>query len=141
LVYLVHTQSQFHKPVVLALNLLEEEGNDLVFCQQSAAEFWAVCTRSLDGGGLGLTGQVIESYLVSFADRFRILPEPADLYVEWRRLALQTESTGRHVYDVRIAAVMLMHRMTKIVTKNVRDFRRIPLVSALAPEDVLAGQR
>jgi predicted nucleic acid-binding protein len=141
LVYLVHVQSEFHTPSRQCVEALVREGHELVFSQQNAAEFWAVCTRRVSEGGVGFSGALADIYLSSFAQRFRLMPDAADLYVEWRRLALDSKSVGRHVHDARLAAMMQLNGVARMVTKNVRDFRRFAFLEALSPEEIVAGRR
>jgi len=48
---------------------------------------------------------------------------------------------GRQVHDARIASAMRLRGITKIITKNVKDFRRYSFLDVFDPDDIVAGRR
>jgi len=56
------------------------------------------------------------------------------------RLPRRTRSngfvSGRQVHDARLAAVMLAHGVSHVLTFNVEDFRRYPGIVTVNPHDV-----
>ena len=57
-------------------------------------------------------------------EAFSLLPDSADVYREWRQLALEYEVSGVQVHDARLVASMIVHNVTHILTFNVTDFER-----------------
>jgi len=73
--------------------------------------------------------------------RFQMAPDPLQLHETWLKTVVENDVKGRQVHDARIAASMRLHGIEKIITKNVKDFRRYLFLQPLSPEDVLAGMR
>jgi predicted nucleic acid-binding protein len=48
--------------------------------------------------------------------------------------AKRTELRGPRIFDFQIAATMLAHGVTKLITYNGRDFIEIPEIEILEPE-------
>ena len=55
---------------------------------------------------------------------FSLLPNSDDVYREWRRLVVKYNVAGVQVHDARLAASMIAHNVTRILTFNVTDFER-----------------
>jgi hypothetical protein len=53
-----------------------------------------------------------------------LLPESERTYQEWRRLVVQHSVTGVKVHDARLAAAMIVHGVTHLLTLNTDDFTR-----------------
>jgi predicted nucleic acid-binding protein len=56
--------------------------------------------------------------------QFDVLPETPALFVEWERLAVVAQVSGRQVHDTRLAAFATVHGITNILTLNATDFKR-----------------
>ncbi len=67
---------------------------------------------------------------------FLLLEETSLVYAEWRALMERYEVYGRQVYDARLAAVMLSHGVTHIVTSNAAHFRRFAEITVVEPADI-----
>ncbi len=70
-----------------------------------------------------------------------MLAETPELFVAWQEIANRYGSMGRHVYDARLAGAMRIHQIDKIITKNVKDFKRYSFLEAVDPDEILAGKR
>ena len=46
---------------------------------------------------------------------------------------------GKQAHDARLAAAMLRHSVTHLLTYNTSDFQRYPEITALSPVSVLDG--
>ena len=107
-----------------ALLTLRTRGERLVTAAQSLYEFWAVATRpAVARGGLGLSAAGATAYLNLFEKYFSPLPE-VPLYVEWKRLVTSYGVAGLNAHDARLAAFMLAHVLTHLLTFNMTDFNR-----------------
>lgn len=128
-----------HVIVRRAVDALEARGDELVTAPQNVAEFWNVSTRPATArGGFGLSLAVTEQRLQAVERTFTILTEPATAYVVWRRLVVAHAVLGKQVHDARLAALMMVHGITHVLTLNVVDFARYPGLTALDPADVTA---
>ena len=67
---------------------------------------------------------------------FPLLPDTADVYLQWRRLVVEAGFSGRQVHDARLVAVMLAHGVSHLLTFNSADFARYPAITALHPAAV-----
>jgi predicted nucleic acid-binding protein len=65
-----------------------------------------------------------------------LAPETGAVYAVWRRFVRDLKIRGVRVHDARLATLMEVHGLHKILTLNVADFARFPDVSAIHPRDV-----
>jgi predicted nucleic acid-binding protein len=65
----------------------------------------------------------------------RFFPFPQILVPRWVDLVRQTRITGRRVFDVVTAAVMLANDVKRIYTYNRRDFEAFSELAILTPAD------
>ena len=121
-----------------AVRHLVRGGNTLQVCSQNLIEFWSVATRPVSANGIVLTPERT-AHLVDRIERLlQVLEDTPAIYREWRRLVQQCAVVGRQVHDARIAACMLAHGVTQILTFNPDDFRRYPGIVPVSPHDVSA---
>lgn len=99
---------------------------------QNMTEFWAVATRPQAVNGLGLTVAQTEAERVRLEALFSLLPDPPGIYDQWVQLVNQFGVSGKPTHDARIAATMLVHGITHILTFNVQDFRRFAPIGIIA---------
>jgi predicted nucleic acid-binding protein len=119
-----------------AFEALVSMGETACVFLQNIAEFWNVCTRPAEKNGLGLHGAEAEKRLADLDRILTFLPDTPDVYPEWRRLIRQHEVRGVQVHDARLVAGMKAHRIDRIVTYNLRDFKRYAGIHAIHPADV-----
>ena len=120
--------------VLRTIAALEAQGDTLVTAAQNIAEFWNVCTRPATArGGFGLSLAVAEQRLQRVERGFTLLPELPTTYAIWRGLIVAHAVLGKQVHDARLAALMLSHGVTHLVTLNARDFARYPTLTAIDP--------
>ncbi|WP_414545444.1 type II toxin-antitoxin system VapC family toxin [Nostoc sp. CCY0012] len=120
-----------------AIYFLLNSEETVCYTSQIMGEFWNVCTRPTTArSGFGLSieetdqrAQVIERY-------FYFLPDNADIHTEWRRLVVDYRVSGVKVHDARLAAAMIVHGVTHILTFNTSDFARYPEITTVHPTDV-----
>ncbi len=65
------------------------------------------------------------------------VPDTPQIYPAWEKLVSQHAVLGRNAHDARIAAAMLVHGVTHLVTYNGGDFKRFPHVTVVTPGEVL----
>jgi predicted nucleic acid-binding protein len=120
--------------VLRTVAALKIRGDALVTAAQNVAEFWNVCTRPASArGGFGLSLLVAEQRLQRVERGFTLLPELPTTYAIWRGLIVAHAVMGKQVHDARLAAIVLSHGVTQIVTLNGRDFARYPGLTVIDP--------
>lgn len=139
LLRLINQSDPNYAKVRAAVRELRRRGDFLVAAPQNFAEFWNVCTRPTSArGGYGLSVQATER-------RLRLLewilsgvcPDTPTAYPEWRRMVMAHSIMGVQVHDARLVALMLVHRITHILTLNPDDFVRYPGIFVLTPESLV----
>ncbi len=91
---------------------------------QNFAEFWNVSTRPTDRNGFGQTLVETDDLLGRVEQLFPLLPDSPEVYPIWRRLVVNYDVSGVQVHDARLAASMVAHNVTHILTFNITDFQR-----------------
>jgi len=107
-----------------AVDRLQLAGHRLVTVFQNRSEFWNVSTRPAARNGYGLDVATAEVALDLIEQQFPILPEHPQTYPIWRRLVVSYAVRGIQVHDARLAAAMLAHGVTHVLTFNGGDFVR-----------------
>lgn len=92
--------------------------------QQSVHEFLSVSTRSPEVGGLGYPTSEALVVIDRLENTFELVPDPADLYITWKRVCSDHSVIGRQVHDARLAALAQCMELDGIVTLNPTDFKR-----------------
>lgn len=122
LLRIVHRTDPGHAMVRGAARTLRANGHVLQTTPQNFTEFWNAMTRPINRNGFGLTPAETEK-LLRIAERiFPVLPDSPAIYPVWRRLVVDYGVSGVQAYDARIAAAMIVHRVTHILTFNIADF-------------------
>lgn len=124
-----------------AINHLIRTGAELCFTFQNIAEFWNVATRPLQRNGFGLTPGQAQHEVEVIERLFTLLPEDAVIYAEWRAMVADLQVSGVQVHDARLAAAMVVHNVSHLLTFNKSDFARFSGLTALDPADVLAQRQ
>jgi len=63
------------------------------------------------------------------------LAEHAATRPNWRKLVVTHQVRGKQVHDARLAASMIAHGITHILTLNGADFARYPQLTVIDPTD------
>jgi predicted nucleic acid-binding protein len=138
LLRLFHTADPFHATVDTAVSVLRSRGEKLAYSLQNAAEFWNVCTRPVTArGGQGLDITETEHRLGMIETGFALLSERPAVYPIWRQLVVAHGVQGKQVHDARLAALMLAHGITHILTLNGADFARFPGIVPVDPASLV----
>jgi predicted nucleic acid-binding protein len=123
-------------PATNAVKVLRQRGDAVCVATQNLIEFWAVATRPTTANGLGMTPAVAAAEVDRIATLFQVLSDTSMVFVHWRRLVEACSVSGRQAHDARLAAVMLTHGVSHILTFNVEDFRRYPGIVVVDPQQV-----
>lgn len=120
-------------PIVrTAIRELLANEHQLRTTSQNFAEFWNVSTRPTDRNGFGQTSVEANDLLRDLEMLFPLLPDSPEVYPIWRRLVVDYDVSGVQVHDARLAAAMIAHNVTRILTFNLTDFQRYK------PEGIMA---
>ncbi len=121
-----------HPIVLSAIRKLKANGDKIYILPQTCVEFWNVATRPTARNGFGLSvGQANHSLLL-IERVFPLLPDNENVHQEWRKLVVKFGVSGVQVHDARIAAAMLVHKITQILTFNTSDFARFSSIGIVA---------
>jgi len=126
-----------HAVATGAVQKLRGRGDIVYITPQNLVEFWSVATRPAQVNGLGLTPVQADAETRALEALFPLLPDSPAIHSIWRQLVVSAVVSGRQVHDARLAAVMIAHGITRILTFNTSDFTRYPGITALHPQDVI----
>lgn len=139
LIFSIQQNHAWHEESVGAIEHLLEENVPVYVLPQNVAEFWNVWTRPAEKNGLGLTPVETEERMRGFDAILTVLHDTPEVYERWRKLVVDHAVKGIQVHDARIAAAMLVHGVTELLTYNPRDFGRYEGITPIFPKDVLSG--
>lgn len=134
--------SQPHDPAYPAItgslaHLQQQPGTEFYFFLQNLSEFWNVCTRPAESNGYGFSIADTDARARAIEGFCTYLPDTPQVYAEWRRLVVAHSVTGIQVHDAKLAAGMLAHGITHLLTSNKRDFGRYSGITAITPDEIL----
>jgi len=115
-----------HADAARAVGELLARGKILSIIPQNIIEYCAVTTRPIEANGLGMSVDETAAEVVRLQS----------IFSEWKRLVSKNEVKGKEVYDARIVAVMLAHRVTRLLTFNTADFKLYTEITAINPREV-----
>jgi predicted nucleic acid-binding protein len=122
-----------------AITELQRRGEQVFITPQNLIEFWNSATRPVDRNGFGFTPAQTDREVTRLEQLFRLAPDTAAIYGEWRQLVVAVGVSGVQVHDARLVAVMRVHGLTHILTFNTQDFVRYPGITPVHPHDVAIG--
>jgi|SRR6266403_1200635 len=125
-----------HQVVGRSLERLANDGALLHYTPQNIAELWNAMTRPAARNGLGLSAADADQEVRAIETGMILLPDSEQVYWEWRRIIVQHSVLGVQVHDARLAASMIVHGVTNILTFNVADFSRFSELTALHPNNI-----
>jgi predicted nucleic acid-binding protein len=125
-----------HRVVSTSLTSLANQGTLLYYTPQNIAELWNAMTRPATRNGLGLSVADADRQVRAIEAGMILLPDNEAIYREWRRIVVQHGVLGVQVHDARLAASMIVHGVTSILTFNVADFSRFIGLTPLHPNTV-----
>ncbi len=122
-----------HQQAVNAVKTLLANGDRVCLIPQNLIEFWNVATRSTDKNGFGWSPVKTDAEISRLETLLTVLPDSQAIYREWRKLVLANSVIGKQVHDARIAAAMNVHQITKLLTFNIKDFKRFRHITLIDP--------
>ena len=122
------------------MKLLFRQGSTMCVAKQSLIEAWVVATRPRDVNGFGYSAQFAMEGLAKLKRLFYLLAETDDIYPECERLVSANRVLGKEAYDARLVATMNVHRIKRILTFNIADFKCYEGIQMLHPDDVLSSK-
>lgn len=122
----------------LALERLTDQGFEPRIEPQVIYEYWVVATRPISVKGLGFSVEQVQRDLVAARALFRLFRDERGILDRWEALVRDHSIHGKKAHDARLAAAMLRHGVTHLLTFNGADFQRYPHVTVLNPEEVAA---
>ncbi|HEY1430931.1 MAG TPA: PIN domain-containing protein [Stellaceae bacterium] len=129
-------QHPHHAAASAAVSRLLRRSEQLYVTLQNLTEAWHRMTVPTNANGLGFTVSVAATAIDQITRLLVLLPEDTPAVSrEWRQLVERYQVSGRAVFDARLAATMLVHKIDSILTFNMRDFSRYG-VTALDPATV-----
>jgi predicted nucleic acid-binding protein len=121
-----------------AIASLRRSKERLLIAPQNLIELWNVATRPSNKNGLGLSPSEAEAEVARLKELFILLPDTEQIYPEWERLVKNYEVKGANVHDTRLVAFMLVHRLSYILTFNIKDFRRFRTeITPISPKEIM----
>jgi predicted nucleic acid-binding protein len=128
-----------HLAAVEAVAAPRLRGEILRVAPQNLYEFGVPATRPLENNGLGFSLEEARAELARLQKFYDPLDETPEAYAEWKRIISTVEVKGKTGHDARLAAIMNVHGIKRILTFNVSDFVRYPGISVSPPDQVLQG--
>lgn len=119
-----------------AIKKYSADGNRICVTSQNLFELWAVCTRPVEGNGLGLAPAQADRVLARVERSVFRLPDTDKAYTEWRRLVVVYGVSGKKTHDARLVAAMATHGVLHILTFNDDDFSRYGGITVLDPRKI-----
>lgn len=127
-----------HIETIAAIDILNASREQVVIAPQNLIELWNVCTRPAEKNGLGFTPERTKAEVDRLKRLFIFIPDTPAIFPEWERLVTTYEVKGTKVHDTRLVAFMLVHRLSQILTFNVKDFRRFsPEITPVSPKEIV----
>ncbi|MSV29519.1 MAG: PIN domain nuclease [Bryobacterales bacterium] len=125
-----------HAAIAHALHVLAGQRVRLCFTSQILGEFWNASTRPPDKNGFGLSVAETDRLARVIERDFEFLPDSREVHDRWRSLLVVHTVAGVQVHDARLAASMYVHGVGRLLTINVRDFRRFDGLRVLHPAEL-----
>jgi len=137
LLRLVQKNSPMHLDTQRAILMLKKQGDFLCIIPQNIIEFWAVATRPVDKNGLGLSITQAEEESEKLKKIFMLELDTPQIFTEWKSLVIKYQVMGKQVHDARLAAAMLAHNITHLLTFNFDDFKRFSDIVVVDPRSIV----
>jgi predicted nucleic acid-binding protein len=136
----VNIQDPLQSKAVESIRAIRTGGHVPALVPQNHYEFWVVATRPIEANGLGLTTAEASVEIDRMgAPLFHLLQDERAILPRWRELVETYRVQGKPAHDARLVAAMLRHGLSYLLTFNVADFTRYKEVTAVHPDEVIAG--
>jgi hypothetical protein len=84
-----------------------------------------------------MTTAASSQWLAHYENFFRVLDDPPATHARWKQLIQTHKTIGKPAHDARLAAIMQLCAIDKILTFNVNDFHRYG-ITAIDPRQMPA---
>lgn len=125
-----------HLQAVNAVKTILANGDRVCLIPQNLIEFWNVATRPVDKNGFGWSPAKTDVEISRIESLLTVLPDTQAIYREWRKIVLDNAVLGKQVHDARIVAAMNVHQITKLLTFNLKDFKRFGHITLIDPNTI-----
>ncbi|MBI4598978.1 PIN domain-containing protein [Candidatus Uhrbacteria bacterium] len=135
LVYALYSDSPFHTASRALLDRVQTD-ESLTFClsSQILSEFYAIVTNPKRVSEVQSSEKALGAVEALLAlQRVTLLPITGETVVAWMKLARHHAPQGANIFDLQIAATMLVHGVSEIYTFNRRHFEKFDGIKVLAP--------
>jgi predicted nucleic acid-binding protein len=112
--------------------------HEVFITAQNIIEFWAVATRPRENNGFGWTCERTRDEVRAMREKFPLLQEGPEIFVQWISLVEILPVTGKRAHDARFVAVLKTHGNDHLLTFNSTDFALFRDISVVDPR-TLAG--
>ncbi len=129
-----------NQAAVNAVARLRQAEESLCLFPQNIYEFWVTGTRPIDVNGLAWTVSQAEAEVTKLKSIYLFHEDVPAIFPAWERLVVKYQIVGKSAHDARLVAAMMVHKLSKILSFNHRDFQRYPEITAINPEAVVAAQ-
>ena len=133
---LYKTDLPMHIVVRQAIPILKELNYEICIVPQNIYEFWAVASRPIEANGLNWDNQLINAEIDFLVNRFCLLIESSNVYMNWLKLVTKYDIKGKKAHDTRLVASMLANGISKVLTFNTVDFKIYSEIEAINPMDI-----
>ncbi len=133
LVYSSQKQSAFHARATATLDQARQQRQELWISRQILREYLATVTRpQRDVPPLAVADALTD--VDRFERDYNIAEDGPEVFSELCHLLARIPVGGKQVHDANIAATMLAHGITRLLTFNDADFRRFgTLIEVVVP--------
>jgi predicted nucleic acid-binding protein len=109
LLRLADTPSPQNPIAARAVASLFRDQHEVFITAQNIIEFWAVATRPRENNGFGWTRERTRAEVHGLREKFPLLQEGPEIFVQWVRLVETIPVTGKRAHDARLVAVLKTH--------------------------------
>ena len=120
-----------------AIDALVLQNETIYLLAQNLYEFWVLATRPLSNNGLGFDALTTRGLITRFETIFFVKPDVPEIFTEWKNLVTQHQVMGKPAHDARIAAAMITHDISRLLTFNAGDLKRFQQVIVVTPEEIV----
>ena len=133
LVYASQRTSAYHQRGIVCLRVAAQGGQELWISRQILREYLATVSRpQRDHPALPMHEAMAD--VERFERDFNIAEDGPGVFARLRCLLASVPTAGKQVHDANIAATMLGHGLTRLLTFNAADFRRFePQIEVVVP--------
>ena len=133
---LTQKQSPHYPFARRAVISLRKQGEEICIVPQNLIEFWSVATRPAVNNGLGLTASEAKLEIRKFKRIFKFYDDETGIYAEWENLVAKYQVLGKNVHDARLVAAMIRHKLSHLLTFNIKDFKRFVEITVIDPQNL-----